>query len=322
VFHARRLWRFSAGAQPASNSRKNIARGRRGPLAGLVPETQQQRSRAVLGLVAAALLWSMGGVLLKSVHVHPLAVAGGRGLIAALFLMACLRRWRLRFSPVMLWAAVAYAGTTALFAAANQLTTAANAILLQYTAPVYVAWLGLWLLGERVTRLDWITIAVVFGGMALFFADQLSADGLLGSILAVVSGVSFAFMTVLLRKQKDAEPVDSIVFGNLLGAAVGLPFFAAGPLPTPTGWAALLALGTLQLGLSYFLYARAIKHVTALGSILILMLEPLLNPIWAALVLGEFPGRWALVGGAIVLGAVTTRALLLAAREPSKNVVA
>lgn len=264
----------------------------------------------------------MGGVLLKSVHVHPLAVAGGRGLIAALFLMACLRRWRLRFSPVMLWAAVAYAGTTALFAAANQLTTAANAILLQYTAPVYVAWLGLWLLGERVTRLDWITIAVVFGGMALFFADQLSADGLLGSILAVVSGVSFAFMTVLLRKQKDAEPVDSIVFGNLLGAAVGLPFFAAGPLPTPTGWAALLALGTLQLGLSYFLYARAIKHVTALGSILILMLEPLLNPIWAALVLGEFPGRWALVGGAIVLGAVTTRALLLAAREPSKNVVA
>ncbi|MFT3830449.1 MAG: EamA family transporter [Opitutaceae bacterium] len=287
-----------------------------------MPETQQQRSRAVLGLLAAALLWSSGGVLLKSVHIHPLAVAGGRGLIAALFLLACLRRWRLRFSPVMVGAAVAYAGTTALFAAANQLTTAANAILLQYTAPIYVAWLGRWLLGERVTRLDWITIAVVFGGMALFFADQLSADGLLGSILAVVSGVSFAFLTVLLRKQKDAEPADSIVFGNLLGAVVGLPFFAAGPPPSPTGWAALVALGTLQLGLSYFLYARAIKHVTALGSILILMLEPLLNPIWVALVLGEFPGRWALVGGAIVLGAVTTRALILARRQSLDNAAA
>ncbi len=264
----------------------------------------------------------MGGVLLKSVHIHPLAVAGGRGLIAALFLMACLRRWRLQFSPLMIGAALAYTGTTALFAAANQLTTAANAILLQYTAPIYVAWLGRWLLGERVTRLDWLTIAVVFGGMALFFADQLSADGLLGSILAVVSGVAFAFMTVLLRKQKDAEPADSIVLGNLIGAAIGLPFFAAGPLPSPTGWAALLALGTLQLGLSYFLYARAIKHVTALGSILILMLEPLLNPIWAALVLGEFPGRWALIGGAVVLGAVTTRALILARRQSPDNAAA
>ncbi|HQF39181.1 MAG TPA: DMT family transporter [Opitutaceae bacterium] len=279
---------------------------------------KQQHSRAVLGLLGAALLWSMGGVLLKSVHIHPLAVAGGRGLIAALFLMACLRRWRLRFSPVMVGAALAYTGTTALFAAANQLTTAANAILLQYTAPIYVAWLGRWLLGERVTRLDWVTIVVVFAGMALFFADQLSADGLLGSILAVVSGVSFALMTVLLRKQKDAEPVDSIVLGNLVGAAIGLPFFAAGPLPSPAGWAALIALGTLQLGLSYLLYSRAIRHVTALGSILILMLEPLLNPVWAALVLGERPGRWALVGGAVVLGAVTTRALLLARRQFSE----
>lgn len=275
----------------------------------------QQHSRAVVGLVGAALLWSMGGVLLKSVHCHPLAVAGGRGLIAALFLMLCLGRWRLRITPLMLGAAVAYAGTTALFAAANQLTTAANAILLQYTAPVYVAWLGRWLLAERVTRLDWVTIGVVFAGMALFFGDQLTADGLAGSILAVVSGVAFAFMTVLLRKQKDAEPVDSIVLGNLIGAAIGLPFFFTGLPPDAKSWGALVALGTLQLGLSYFLYARAIKHVTALGSILILMIEPLLNPTWAALVLGERPGRWALVGGSIVLGAVTARALILARRQ-------
>lgn len=274
----------------------------------------------MLALLAAALLWSSGGLLLKSVHIHPLAVAGGRGLLAAFSLMVLLRRWRLRFSPVMIAAAVAYTGTTALFAAANQLTTAANAILLQYTAPIYVAWLGRWLLGEKVTRLDWVTIAVVCGGMALFFADKLEGDGLLGSVLAVVSGVSFAFMTVLLRKQKDADPADSLVLGNLLGAAIGVPFFAAGPLPDATGWAALLALGTLQLGLSYFLYSRAIRHVTALGSILILMLEPLLNPVWVALALGERPGRWALVGGTIVLGAVTTRALLLTRRQRAEEV--
>lgn len=273
----------------------------------------------MFGLIGAALLWSMGGVLLKSVHCHPLAVAGGRGLIAAIFLMLCLRRWRLRITPLMLGAAVAYAGTTALFAAANQLTTAANAILLQYTAPIYVAWLGRWLLGERVTRLDWATIAVVFAGMALFFGDKLTTDGLTGSILAIISGVAFAFMTVLLRKQKDAEPVDSIVLGNLIGAAIGLPFFCTGLPPDAQSWGALVALGTLQLGLSYFLYARAIKHVTALGSILILMIEPLLNPIWVALTLGERPGPWALVGGAVVLAGVTGRALLLARRNFSDN---
>lgn len=261
-------------------------------------------------------------MLLKSVHIHPLAVAGGRGLLAAFSLMLLLRRWRLRFSPVMVGAAVAYTGTTALFAAANQLTTAANAILLQYTAPVYVAWLGRWLLGERVTRLDWATIAVVCAGMALFFGDQLSADSLLGTILAVVSGVAFACMTVLLRKQKDADPADSLVLGNLIGAAIGLPFFAAGPLPDAGGWAALFALGFFQLGISYFLYSRAIRHVTALGSILILMLEPILNPVWAALVLGERPGRWALLGGTIVLGAVTARALILVRRQTSDTAAA
>lgn len=279
----------------------------------------QQHSRAVLGLIGAALLWSMGGVLLKSVHCHPLAVAGGRGLIAAVFLMLCLRRWRLRITPLMLGAALAYTGTTALFAAANQLTTAANAILLQYTAPIFVAWLGRWLLAERVTRLDWLTIAVVFAGMALFFADQLSPDGLLGSILAVVSGVAFAFMTVLLRKQKDAEPVDSIVLGNLIGAAIGLPFFVTGLPPDARSWGALVALGTLQLGLSYLLYSRAIKHVTALGSILILMIEPLLNPIWVALTLDERPGPWALVGGTVVLAGVTGRSLILARRHYSES---
>lgn len=252
-------------------------------------------------------------MLLKSVaHVHPFAVSGTRSLIAALVLMLALRRWRFRITPLVVGAALAYTGTTALFVVANQLTTAANAILLQYTAPVFAAWFGYWFLGEKVTRLDWATIVVVFGGMTLFFADALSPSGLLGSILSIVSGVSFALMAVLLRKQRNAEPVDSIVLGNLIGAVVGLPFFAISVAPGPNGWLALATLGVFQLGISYFLYARAIRHVTALGSILILMIEPLLNPVWVALTLGERPGRWAMVGGAIVVGAVTARALLLA----------
>ena len=162
-------------------------------------------------MAICALLWSAGGLLLKSVDWHPLAVGGGRGLIAAAFLMLALRRWRIRFTPVMLGAALAYAGTTLLFASATKLTTAANAILLQYTAPVYIALLGSWFLGERATRIDWITIGVVLGGMALFFFDQLSAAGFLGNMLAIASGVAFAAMTLLLRKQKDASPADSLI---------------------------------------------------------------------------------------------------------------
>lgn len=271
---------------------------------------REQHTRGVLQLVVCALFWSSGGLLLKSVDWHPLAVGGGRGLIAAAFLLLCLRRVRITLTPLTIGAAIAYMGTTLLFASATKLTTAANAILLQYTAPVYVALLAAWLLGERATWVDWVTIAVVLGGMALFFLDRLSASGFVGNMLAIASGVAFASMTVLLRKQKDASPIDSIVLGNLLAGIVGVFFMIGRPLPGPAGWAALAALGTLQLGVSYLLYASAIKRVTAMEAVLIPVIEPLLNPVWVMLALGERPGRNALAGGAIVLAAVTIRALV------------
>jgi len=261
-------------------------------------------------MAICALLWSSGGLLLKSVHWHPLAVGGGRGLIAAVVMMAYLRRIRFSITPLTLGAALAYTATTLLFASATKLTTAANAVLLQYTAPVYIALLGSWLLGERTTRSDWLTIFVVLGGMVLFFFDQLSASGLLGNLLAIASGVAFAAMTLLLRKQKDASPVDSIVLGNLLAGIIGLPFMLTAPRPDPLSVAALVAVGIFQLGLSYLLYASAIKRITALEAVLIPVIEPILNPVWVMLALGERPGPNALLGGAIVLAAVTVRAVI------------
>lgn len=270
----------------------------------------REHNRAILLLIVCSLLWSTGGLLLKKVDWPPLAVAGGRGLIAAVFLMACLRRVRLRFDRYTLFAALAYAATTILFATANKYTTAANAILLQYTAPVYIALFGAWLLGERATRLDWATIVVVLGGMALFFFDDLDASHVTGNVIAIVGGVCFAAMTLLLRKQKDGSPIDSIILGNLIAATIGLPWMVRAPLPSPVGIASLVALGTLQLGVSYLLYSYAIKRVTALEAVLIPVIEPILNPVWVMLLLGERPGRNALIGGAIVLGAVTVRALI------------
>jgi drug/metabolite transporter (DMT)-like permease len=261
-------------------------------------------------MAAAALCWSLGGLLIKSVAWPPLAVAGGRGFIAAGFLAVFAPRFRFTWSAAQIGGALAYAGTTILFVTANKLTTAANAILLQYTAPVWIALFGAWFLGERATRADWLTIAVVFGGMALFFCDDLRFAGFAGNLVALASGVAFASMTLLLRKQKDTSAEESIFLGNLLAGVIGIPFmFSAHSLPSARGWIALALLGVVQLGLSYLLYARAIRHVTALEAVLIPVIEPILNPVWVLLVLGERPGPLSLLGGVIVLSAVTVRTL-------------
>jgi drug/metabolite transporter (DMT)-like permease len=267
----------------------------------------------------AALCWSLGGLLIKSVTWPPLAVAGGRGLIAGVFLLLTNRGLRFHFSRDQVIGAIGYAACTVTFCTATKLTTAANAILLQYTAPVWVALFGAWFLGERATRADWITIAVVLLGMGLFFADSLELTHFLGNLIAVISGVCFAGMTMALRRQKDTSAAESIILGNFIAFAIGAWWIFHAPPLTPAGWGSLLTLGVVQLGVSYWLYARAIKHVTALEAVLIPVIEPILNPVWVLLTLGERPTLLALLGGVIVLAAVTVRAALSvrAARVPA-----
>lgn len=264
---------------------------------------------AVGQLVLAALCWSLGGLLIKAIDWPPLAVAGGRGLLAAVFLMLTNGRLRFTFSRMQLIAACAYAGCTVFFVLATKYTTAANAILLQYTAPVWIALLSAGLLREPATRRDWLLITIVLTGMMLFFADGLELSGWLGNSYGIISGLSFAAMTIALRRQKDGSPVESIILGNLLAFVIGAPFMMGAPLPSPIGWGALALLGFVQLGCSYWLYARAIRQVTALEAVIIPFFEPVLNPLWVFLAQGEKPGPWALVGGVIVLGAVCWRAL-------------
>lgn len=282
---------------------------------GFVNDSAHRRSVGLL--VGAALCWSLGGLLIKAVDWPPLAVAGGRGGIAAIFLLLTNRGLRFHFSRLQLLGAFGYAACTISFCTATKLTTAANAILLQYTAPVWVALLGAWLVGERATRMDWLTIIVVLGGMALFFADSLDPTAVLGNSIAVLSGVCFAGMTLALRKQKDTSPVESIILGNALAFCVGALWIVRAPTLDVKGWGALLGLGVVQLGISYWLYARAIKHVTALEAVLIPVIEPILNPVWVLILMGERPTPWAIVGGAIVLSAVTWRAWISIRRGPS-----
>lgn len=271
----------------------------------LVSSRQQ---RAVIFLIIVAILWSTGGFLIKFVNWNSMAIAGTRSAIAAMVMLAFRRKMDFNWSFAQLGGAVCYAATVILFVAANKLTTAANAILLQYTGPIYVAVFSYWFLKERITKLDLAAIAATVGGMVLFFLDSLSKGGFWGNITAILSGMAFAGTVLFLRKQKDSSPLESCFLGNILSFLIGLPFVFHAP-PNATGWLGLIFLGVFQLGFSYILYAEAIKHVTAIEGILIPVLEPILNPIWVFLLLNERPGRWAITGGFIVLTSVTARCL-------------
>ena len=261
-------------------------------------------------LLLAAILWSLGGVLIKSIDWHPMAIAGGRSAIAIPLMLACIGWPKFSFSRAQIGGAIGYALTVILFVFATRMTTAANAIFLQYTAPIYVAVIGRWYLGERALRIDWLVIAVALGGIALFFLDRLTVSGFWGNIVALCSGLAFASVAIFLRKEKAGSPVTSIILGNVIVAVAGAPFMLQSSLGDGGVWR-LLLLGTLQLGLPYVLYATAIKHVTALEATLIPLLEPVLNPLWVMLTLGERPGGWAMVGAALVLAAVLTRGAVM-----------
>lgn len=277
-----------------------------------------ERTRAVILLVITATLWSTSGLLIKLIDWNPLAITGVRSIFAALLMWGYTKKPRLNRSGWQWAAAFAYAGTMITFVMANKMTTSANAILLQYTAPIYVVLFARLLLGERTTGLDWATIVVVLAGMGLFFKEELTPGAFWGNVIAVVSGVFFALTAVLLRKQRDGIPVESVLLGNLITAVVAIPFVVNDPLPNLTALLILVLMGFFQIGLSYILYTIALQKVSALEGVLVPLLEPLLNPIWVLIFTGETPGIWALVGGAIVLSAVTFRSFILTARE-AKN---
>jgi drug/metabolite transporter (DMT)-like permease len=273
-------------------------------------EEKSERGWAIAAVAACALLWSTGGLLEKLVSWNPFALAGIRSLIGGVMILAFLRRPRFTWSFAQVSGAVCYAACMILFVAANKLTTAANAIMLQYTAPLYAAAFGWIFLKEKASTVDWVTIVVVLGGMALFFMDKLTLGGMQGNLLAIVSGIFFAGAMVSFRAQKAGSSMESILLAHGLTFVISIPFLWGGPGPSMVGWGALAALGVFQIGLSSVLLTYGVKHISALQSLLTSMLEPIFNPVWVFLVIGEVPGPRALAGGAIIVAAVTARSLL------------
>ena len=185
--------------------------------------------------------------------------------------------------------------------------------MLQYTAPIYVALLSWVFLRERIRRSDLLCMAFVFGGMVLFFLDETGGGTPIGNLIAVFNGVTFAGISIFLRLQKDGNPVMSMYLGNLLSALIGLPIILSAGLPDGPSLFFLLLAGGLS-ALTYALYARASTGLTALETVLLPIIDPVMNPVWVFLTLGERPGALSLLGAAVVLTAVTAR--VLSAMQP------
>jgi drug/metabolite transporter (DMT)-like permease len=266
------------------------------------------RRKAVILLVFAAVLWSTSGVFVKGLDWQPLSILAGRGIFTSILFLLYMRRLPKKVTRWTLLAAGGSMATQFLFVTSTKLTTAANSIFLQYTAPIYVVVLAYLLLREKPLRSDLIAMGIIFIGLLLFFGDQLSPDGFYGNILAVLSGMTSAIMMVSFRAQKNSSPEDSVLIASLVIAIFGFPSVLKESW-TISGWSVLAYLGIFQIGVAFIFFTKGIKHIPALEANLIGTLEPILNPVWVFLFLGERMGKSALLGGLVVLMGVIVSAV-------------
>ena len=262
----------------------------------------QNRTAGVLCVFAAAVLYSIGGLCMKVIPWSGLAINGGRTAIALVVIGAYLAAVRhpLRMNRWVLVGTLCIFLTNTLFAMANKMTTAANAIVLQFTAPIFVILFTLLFWHKRPQRLDVAACAVVFGGVLFFFVDSLEMGGGLGNAVALLSGVTYAGV-FLMNDMPDSDAISSVFWGDVLSALVGLPFLARETEFPPSALVSLLVLGVFQVALAYILLTIGLKTTPPVTASLVSGIEPVLNPILVAVFYHETMGRFALAGAAIVV---------------------
>ncbi|MDR1778450.1 MAG: DMT family transporter [Clostridiales Family XIII bacterium] len=269
----------------------------------------KKETRAVLMLLVAGFCWSLGGVLVKTTDAHPLVIASFRSLFGAVvFFVALKGRPRLTFSKPQVIGAVGYAATLICFVSSTKMTSAANAILLQYISPIIVAVLAYFVLHERLHWYDFASIAGMLIGLWLIMRGQLDSRSMVGNLVAICGGIGFALVPICLRLQKDGSPYETIFLGNILTFLAGLPLLFIDP-PSLAFLPPVAFLGIVQLGLPYVVYVAASKNASAVAVSVLPSIEAVLNPIWVFLITHENPGLGTLIGGAVVLGVITFRAV-------------
>jgi len=272
-------------------------------------------------IVLAVLLWSTGGLFIKLTTLNAFSVNLGRSLFAAITVAVFTYKKGLKLDAFTLLSSFLYAGTLSCFVYANKTTTAANAIFLQYTAPVYILIFAPFILKEKFRVSDLLTVVVCLAGMSLFFLEpqnsenKLATDIFAGNIAALASGVFFGLYFIFLRHPRSLEnknPALSVFYGNILIVLFMLPLVWKNPPAaiSSNDVLAILFLGIFQIGIAYLLFTKGIAAgVRSLDASIIGFIEPLLNPIWVFLFLSETPSKWAILGGIVIISAVILHTL-------------
>lgn len=268
-------------------------------------ENKAQKIRGTLTMLSASVCFSLGGLLIKMVPWNPLAINGVRNLIAScvIGLYICFTHHRIKVNFTVLSGAVCMAGVTTMFTIANKLTTAGNAIVLQYSAPIWIILLMFVFFGKKPSRLEAVTIILVLAGILCFFFDSLSTGKIVGDLIAFLSGLFYAGMFMLNQFEKG-DPLSSMVIGQFLCGLVLSPMVLRETVFSPSALAAVFILGTVQVGLAYILFSIGTRLTDPVTASIINAMEPILNPILVAVFYGEMLGGLSLIGAAIVVGSI------------------
>ena len=283
------------------------------------------RSSPLFLVLGAAILWSTGGLFIKATHLSAFELSFGRSLLAAVTIAIFTRREGLGINRISAITSVLYAALLLLFVVATKMTTAANAIFLQYTAPVYVLILEPLFYKEKFRARDFVTVAACIAGMSLFFVGKLRPQDVSGNLFALASGVCFALFFLLLRhsKARNVNRASSAIYGNLIVVLICAPSFFGAMQRGISGadFACIAYLGIVQIGFAYLLFTLAMaRGVRSLDAGIIGYIEPVLNPVWVFLFIGERPSGWAILGGAIIIASVMVHMLLGTQAKNAKSI--
>lgn len=268
----------------------------------------KKENLAIVEMLLCAALWSIAGIFMKLIPWNGFAMAGMRSLIAGLTFAVYMVITRRRFiiNTKTLLSGVLTGCVYTCFAVSNKLTTAANAIVLQFTSPVFIVIFSAIIFRQRIKKNDMYVVIATLIGIALFFFDQLKPGYILGNFVAIAAGMFMAGMFMAVGNLEGDARFSAIFIGQMFTFLVGLPFIiTTKPEFTFTATLSIIILGVFQLGISYILYVHASKYCPPLACCLLGALEPLLNPVWVFLFDGERPGIFALVGAVIVVVSIT-----------------
>ena len=271
--------------------------------------SDQHLRRARLSLLLAAVLWSLAGIFIKFLSLPPLTIVFYRSLSASLFFAFFVRRSIAAPRVALLVSALAYTAAISAFVSANKITTAANAIALQYTAPMFVFMIVHYLFGEKITGASWIALVLGMLGIAVICAGSAGQPDAAGVMVALLSGLLFSIYMVSLRFLKEFNPGTLTFLNNLVCCLILLPLVGSElSLTLKEGWI-VAVMGVVQLGIPYWLFSKGLEQISVQEASLIVLIEPVLNPLWVGLIVGELPSRATLIGGLCIVGSLAFRYL-------------